>query len=156
MNARFFPLLYVGTAMAYLVLALPLGRLADRIGPTRVFVAGQALLLVVDAILLQTDPGPAALVVMLAALGVYYAATDGILAAVASAILPTEVRTSGLAFLGAVMALAAFAASVGFGAVWGWKGPTFAVSAFLVGLVLALALAVTLLRPLLRAVSKEG
>ena len=41
----------------------------------------------------------------------YYAATDGILATVASSILPAEVRTSGLALLGAAMALAAFAAS---------------------------------------------
>jgi hypothetical protein len=48
------------------------------------------------------------------------------------------------------MALAAFAASATFGAVWGWKGPTLAVGTFLVGLLVALALAVTLLRPLLR------
>jgi MFS family permease len=149
MSTRFFPLLYVGTACAYLVLALPLGRLADRIGPTRVFLGGQALLIIVDALLLKTDPGPVALVIMLAALGTYYAATDGILAVIATSILPDEFRASGLALLGAAMALAAFAASTTFGALWGWRGPTFAVGVFLVGLVLVVGGAVRCLQPLL-------
>src|SRR5262249_10179971 len=36
---RFLPLLYVGTAIVYMVLAVPFGRLADRLGRGRVFVA---------------------------------------------------------------------------------------------------------------------
>jgi MFS family permease len=36
----FFPLLYVGTAIVYLALAIPAGRLADRIGRPPVFLAG--------------------------------------------------------------------------------------------------------------------
>ena len=150
MTTRFFPLLYVGTAFAYLFLALPMGRLADRIGPTRVFVGGQALLLVVDAMLLLSNPGPLSLIFLLGALGTYYAATDGILAVVATSILPDEQRASGLALLGGAMALAAFAASTIFGAIWQWKGPTFVVAVFLVGLILSLATALWLLRPLLR------
>lgn len=35
MSARYFPLLFVGTALVYLVLAVPLGRLADRVGTRR-------------------------------------------------------------------------------------------------------------------------
>ena len=150
MTTRFFPLLYVGTALAYLFLALPMGRLADRIGPTRVFVGGQALLLVVDAMLLLSSPGPLSLIFMLGALGTYYAATDGILAVVATSILPDQQRASGLALLGAAMALAAFAASTVFGALWEWKGPTFAVAVFLVGLVVSLVTALGLLGPQLR------
>jgi hypothetical protein len=49
------------------------------------------------------------------------------------------------------MALAAFAASAVFGALWGWEGPTFAVAVFLGGIVCALGLGVVLLRPLLRS-----
>ena len=150
MTTRFFPLLYVGTALAYLFLALPLGRLADRIGPTRVFVGGQALLLVVDAMLLISGPGPLSLIFMLGALGTYYAATDGILAVVATSILPDQQRASGLALLGAAMAIAAFGASTIFGALWEWKGPTFAVAVFLVGLVVSLVSALALLGPQLR------
>jgi MFS family permease len=149
MTTRYFPLLYVGTATVYLLLALPLGRLADRIGPTQVFVGGQFMLVAVDAMLLKADPGPLALIVMLGALGTYYAATDGILAVIASTILPDSVRASGLALLGALMAIAAFVSSVLFGAVWGWKGPTFAVGVFLGGLLGALGVSLVLLRPLL-------
>lgn len=149
MTTRFFPLLYVGTAVGYVILAIPLGRLADRIGPARVFLAGQLLLIAVDLVLLRQDPGPLALVVMLGALGIYYAATDGVLAAVASNVLPAETRASGLALLGAVMALVAFGASTAFGALWGWNGPGEAVEVFLAGLVVAVVLSAVALRPLL-------
>src|SRR5260370_1385100 len=40
-----FPLLYVGTASFYLLLALPAGGLADRIGRRRLYLAGQLLML---------------------------------------------------------------------------------------------------------------
>jgi MFS family permease len=149
MNTRYFPLLYVGTATSYLIMAIPMGRLADRVGPARVYVGGQALLIAVDVVLLRANPGPVALFVMLGALGVYYAATDGILATMASSILPEPVRTSGLAIVGATVALTAFAASTVFGAIWGWQGPNFAVGVFLAGLVVALLLSIVLLRPLL-------
>ncbi len=148
MNLRYFPLLYVGTASSYVLLAIPMGRLSDRIGPTRVFLAGQYVLLVVYGILLLTDPGPVALAVTLAVLGLHYAATDGVLASLASSVLPPEFRTSGLALLGTAVALSAFLASAGFGALWGWRGPSLAVGVFLSGLVLALIVASFLLRPL--------
>ena len=123
MSLRYFPLLFAGTAAVYVLLALPVGRLADRVGPWRVFFAGQALLVPVDIVLLQTDPGALSLIVMLVALGAHYAASDGVLAALASNILPVDVRTSGLAFLGSAMGLAQFAASLAFGAALGLEGP---------------------------------
>jgi MFS family permease len=141
-------LLFAGTATVYVLLAFPLGRLADRVGPSRVFIAGQALLIPVDIVLLRTNPGSAALIVMLVALGAHYAASDGVLAALASNILPVDVRTSGLAFLGSAMGLAQFAASLLFGALWGWKGPTVAVEVFGIGLLIALVVAFVLLRPI--------
>jgi MFS family permease len=148
MSLRYFPLLFAGTATVYVLLAFPLGRLADRVGPSRVFIAGQALLIPVDIVLLRTNPGSAALIVMLVALGAHYAASDGVLAALASNILPVDVRTSGLAFLGSAMGLAQFAASLLFGALWGWKGPTVAVEVFGIGLLIALVVAFVLLRPI--------
>ena len=45
LTAKYFPLLFVGTSAAYMVLAIPMGRLADRVGRGRVFVACHALLL---------------------------------------------------------------------------------------------------------------
>jgi MFS family permease len=146
MSLQYFPLLFAGTAAVYTVFALPLGRLADRVGFVPVFLAGQLFIVAVDVVLLQPDPGGVALVIMLGALGLSYAGTDGVLAALAANLLPLEVRTSGLAVLGSAVGLAKFAASVAFGALWAWKGATFAVGAFLAGFVVAFLAAAVLLR----------
>lgn len=155
MSLRYFPLLFAGTAGVYTLLALPMGRLADRIRPARVYLCGQLLVILVDVILLIADPGPLALVVMLAALGVYYATTDGVLAALASSLLPTEVRTTGLAVLGSAIGLAQFAASLAFGALWGLEGPNVAVTVFLVGFAIGIVVAVVLLRSLTQRATPE-
>ena len=94
---KYFPLLYVGTNFAYLVLAVPFGRLADRIGRTQVYIGGYVALLV--SYLCAGGPlsGPATSVACLLLLGAYYAATDGVLAAIAGTHPATSVRTSGIA-----------------------------------------------------------
>ena len=53
----FFPLLYVATAAIYMVLALPMGLLADRIGRTRVFIGSYVLLLLAYSALLLAIAG---------------------------------------------------------------------------------------------------
>ncbi len=150
-STRYFPLLFVGTAGIYLLFALPMGRLADRVGPARVFLTGQVLLVAVDVALLQSAPGVGALFVMLGSLGLYYAMTDGVLAALATAILPPGLRASGLAVLNASMAVGGFVAALVYGALWGWQGSNFAVTTFLIGLVVALMVGAVLLLPMLRA-----
>jgi hypothetical protein len=57
-------------------------------------------------------------VACLVLLGGYYAATDGVLAAIASAITPLPVRTSGIATAQTAVALARFASSLAFGLLW--------------------------------------
>ena len=54
----------------------------------------------------------------LALLGIYYAATKGVLAAVASTALAPEMRTSGLALLNTVLGICKFVSSVLFGWLW--------------------------------------
>ena len=58
------------------------------------------------------------LALVLGLLGSYYAATDGVLMALGSAVVPDEVRGSGLALLGTTTSVARLIASVAFGAVW--------------------------------------
>src|SRR6185503_13723163 len=74
-----FPLLFVGTNAAYLALAIPMGRLADRVGRARVFVAGHVALLLAYLTAAASWHGTASAVVSLLLLGTFYAATDGVL-----------------------------------------------------------------------------
>ena len=72
-----FPLLFVGSAGTYMVLAAPPGRVADRLGQRGV-LAGYAIA-VYGALLLPLG-GVVVLAATLELLGAYYAATDGVLA----------------------------------------------------------------------------
>ena len=146
MNASVFPLLFVGTALVYLLLAAPVGRLADRVGRAKVYLTGYGLLLGVSALLLLPSPGPAGLVACLVLLGGYYAATDGVLAALAATFLPERLRTTGLALVATGVALAKLVASVGFGALWTWFGPEAAVAVFMGLLAVSLPIGAVLLR----------
>jgi MFS family permease len=138
--ASFLPLLYVATSLVYFVCALPIGRVADRLGRGRVFVAGYSLLLAVYTVLLLPSLDGVALVGCILLVGAYYAATDGVLMAFASGMLPADVRTTGLAVLTAATGLGTLAASVIFGGLWTIWGPESAVAAFVGGLFLAILL----------------
>jgi MFS family permease len=129
-----FPLLYVFTSFSYLLLAVPAGRLADAVGRVKVFVAGYAVLVVLYGLLLFLTPSLSLLVIVLITLGAHYAATEGVLMALGSGILPETVRSSGLAVLSTGTAVARFAASALFGLVWSHFGLTVAVAAFMAGL----------------------
>jgi MFS family permease len=124
---KYFPLLYVGTNFAYLALAIPFGRLADRIGRARVFLGGQVLLLVAYVCAGGPLDGAVVSIACLVFLGAYYAATDGVLAAMASKVSPLPIRTSGIATAQTAVALARFASSLGFGLLWVRLGRTDAL-----------------------------
>lgn len=141
-NVTWFPLFYVGTNVAYLLLAVPIGQLADRVGRARILVVGHLAL--VGAYLCSVLPTStaAATVGTLALLGVFYAATDGVIAAVAGRLVPVQARTSGIAAAQTVVAVARMLASAGFGLLWFLLGPAAAmmtVAALLVVAILAAA-----------------
>jgi MFS family permease len=140
-NVGLFPLLYVVTALIFMVLAMPVGRLADRVGRGRVFIAGYALLWMVYVLLLLPSAGWLDVCIVLPLFGTYYAATDGVLMAQASAILPTWLRSSGLALLSTATGLARLLASVLFGLLWTWWGVNVAIILFMGALAVIIALA---------------
>jgi MFS family permease len=115
---KLFPLLYVGTNLAYLALAIPMGRLADRIGRAKVFVGGHLALLAGYLMAAAPLGGPQWTVVVLLLLGTFYAATDGVLPALISHLLPAEVRGSAIAAAQTVVVLARLVSSLGFGILW--------------------------------------
>jgi MFS family permease len=142
-TVTWFPLFYVGTNVAYLVLAVPVGRLADRVGRARVLVLGHLAL--VGAYLCSVLPTStvAATLGTLVLLGTFYAATDGVIAAVAGRLVPVQARSSGIAAAQTVVALARMLASAGFGLLWLLLGPATAMVSVAALLVLAILVAAT-------------
>lgn len=142
-----YALLAVGTSASYLLLAIPAGRIADRIGRWRVFIGGHLALLVVYLLLAGPLGGAVLLIVTLPIHGLFYAMTDGVLMAHAGPMLPRELRTAGLALLQSVRALGAFVSSLAFGLAWSMAGSRAVVGGYVLALVLALVVAVKLVRP---------
>ncbi|GAA2849789.1 MFS transporter [Streptosporangium fragile] len=132
-----FPLLAVGTNLAYLLLATPMGWLADRVGRGTTVMVGCAALLSVYA-LLATGGGTIPLILLL--YGTFYAATDGVLMACAGPVVPERWRTSGMAVVQTGQALAYLVSSTAFGTVWQVWGASAACWAAACGAALALPL----------------
>lgn len=145
----YFSLLPLGTAGVYLLLAVPLGRLADRIGRWKVFLGGHVAL--VCALLTLAGPfdGVLLAVVALALHGVFYAATDGVLMAAAGPALPEHLRASGMALVQTGQATTRMVSSVLFGAAWtAWDlYPAVLVTA---GVLAVVVLAAAIAKPLRR------
>jgi MFS family permease len=145
LDTSVFPLMFVGSAVTFMLLAAPMGRLADRVGRGRVLLAGYALLLGAYALLVSPVGGWMLLAAVLGLVGTYYAATDGVLMALGSAVVPEEIRGSGLALLRTTTSGARLVASVLFGALWTMWGLHAAIACFGAGLLLAGAFAAALL-----------
>lgn len=144
-DATWFPFLPLGAAAVYLLLAVPAGRLADRIGRRAPLLYGHGALLLAYGLLLAPLPDPVALLGVLLLLGVFYAATDGVLMALAGPFLTEGRQASGLAVVQTAQALARLGAAVAFGAVWTASGPETALVAALLALTAALCCAARLL-----------
>jgi len=119
--ATAFPLFYVGTSISTALLAAPAGRSADLFGRSKVLFLGYSLLSTAYVVTLVADSTGSAVACLLL-LGGYYAATDGVLTAMAAAELPAAARGSGLAILATVTNVARLLASVVFGALWSATG----------------------------------
>ncbi|NJP44622.1 MFS transporter [Actinacidiphila epipremni] len=141
---RWFALLPLGTAGAFLLLAVPLGRWADRVGRWRVFVGGHLALLLAYGLLLTHLRAGVLPYAVLALHGTFYAATDGVLMAAAAGSVPAALRSSGLALVQTGQAAARFVCSIAFGAAWTAFGDRSALSGAAVALLVSVLLSVRL------------
>lgn len=135
------PLLYTGTALSFLMLAAPIGFAADRLGRGRTFIFGHAPLLLAYLVALggaAAWPWNAVAAVVL--LGAYYASSDGVLAGLASGLLPTATRAVGLAWVATGVSVARLCASILFGLLWTRAGDLTAVLTFAAALVVVACL----------------
>ena len=146
--SAYFPLLYVGTSATYLLLSVPMGRLADRFGKARVFVLGHVPLALAFVFAALPFASTAWVIATVGLLGVYYAATDGVLAALTSRAVAVSNRASGIATVQTVVAFARFCSSLGFGLLWVSVGPSMALVVVLSGVVFLLPFAWRWLVPL--------
>lgn len=142
-----FPLLYAASAVVYLLLAIPVGALADRIGRSRVFVGGHVALVGLYLALIRSggfSTVDAALCLLL--LGLYYACTDGVLAAVVSGHSDDHLRSSAIASVAVAGSLGRLASSVVFGAAWFAFGLSGPLIAFTVAMMIAVFVSARYLR----------
>lgn len=116
-SVRLFPLLFIGTSLAYLVTAVPVGRLADRVGRRRVFIVGHLLVALAYFVAARADTLSGALITLVL-LGLYYSATDGVLAAAAVPLADLSWRATAIATLQTCVAGGRSLAALAFGALW--------------------------------------
>jgi MFS family permease len=140
---QWIPLLYTGTALAFLALAVPVGYLADRIGRRSVFVFGHLLLVLAYAAAFGgLSQWPWNAVMCVALLGGYYACSDGVLAGLASSLLPADTRAMGLAWVATGVSAGRLCSAMAFGLLWTRAGDRIAIAAFTTALVAVLLAAV--------------
>jgi MFS family permease len=142
-----FPLLAVGTNLSYLLLAAPLGALADRVGRLPVVLSGYGALAVVYLLLAGPVSGWPLFALALALYGAFYAATDGVLMALAGPLLPEALRTTGISLVQTAQALAYFASSVLFGLAWQFWGAELAIGVAAGAAVVAIGVTFVVLSP---------
>ncbi|MBM9505374.1 MFS transporter [Actinacidiphila acididurans] len=152
---RWFALLPLGTAAAFLLLAVPLGRWADRVGRWRVFVGGHFALLVAYGLMLSHLRAGVLPYLVLALHGTFYAATDGVLMAAATGSVPAALRSSGLALVQTGQAAARFVCSLAFGAAWTAWGDRSALTGAALALMVSVALSLRL-RPASQSGARRG
>src|SRR3954469_1023910 len=140
-----FPLFFVVTSLFTALCSAPFGRLADRVGRQRVLLAGYVLLALTYVSLLLPTGSVIAAIVALALLGAYYAATDGVLTAMAATVLPHETTGSGLSLLATATNVSRILASVLFGVLWTYAGVNTATAFYFCGLAVAILTSATLL-----------
>jgi MFS family permease len=140
-GAQWIPLFYTGTALSFLLLAIPLGSLADLFGRSRVFVGGHlSLLLAYGVVAGGWIPWPWTPIACVLLLGAYYATSDGVLAGLAGGLLPEETRATGLAWIATAVALGRVGSALIFGLLWTRYGDAIAVLLFAMALALMIAL----------------
>jgi MFS family permease len=147
LSADLFPLLPLGTAAVFLLLAVPLGALADRVSRRRLFLAGHGVLLLGYGLVLSPWHGVPAVVAVLVLHGTFYAATDGVLAAATAGAVPAQHQGAGQALVGTGQALARFACSLSFGAAWSLWGGRTALAVTAAALAVSAVVASFVLRP---------
>lgn len=132
------PLLPLGTALTFMLAAIPLGRLADRFGRWKLFLLGHGLLLGAYLLIAADAQGLVVAAAILLLHGLFYAASDGVLMAYAGPLIPAPLRATGMAVVQTAQALARALGALAFGAMAALVQPGATFGLFAVALALAI------------------
>jgi MFS family permease len=147
-NPMYLPLLYVATPVVYMALATPLGWAADRIGRGVVVTLGYGALFAVYLLMLLPPAGGATLVLAIALMGAYYAATDGVVPALTSAFVDARRRATGLSLVGSANDVGKILSGLTFGWLWSRFDVQVATTVFAAGLLIGVIATAPALRRL--------
>jgi MFS family permease len=129
-------LLYVGHNVVSAIVAVPIGRLADRKSKLAILGVGFAIGTLTNATLALTSTSAAVVIAAIAASGVYIAIQETVEKATAASMLPRELRSWGLGVMASVNAVGDMASSlfVGFMLDAGYTTLAFAIPAVLMAM----------------------
>ncbi|MDP2696326.1 MAG: MFS transporter [bacterium] len=126
------PALYLLSSISFILFAIPLGRLSDKIGEKKVLIFG-FVIAIVSYIILAIFNSIFSLVAGFIIFGLYLAMTDGISRALASKLVRSDQLATGQGFLNAAIGISSLLAGVIGGGIWTIFNST---AAFVYGLVL--------------------
>jgi enoyl-CoA hydratase/carnithine racemase len=129
------PLVLVTMNVVYAAVAYPAGKLADRVSPRLLLVAGIACLVAADVVLALAT-GLAAVAAGVVLWGLHMGLTQGLLSAMVAHAAPADLRGTAFGVFNLVSGVAMLAASALAGALWQYVGPA---ATFWAGAALAAA-----------------
>jgi MFS family permease len=121
-DAAYAPLVLVAMNVVYAVAAYPVGRLADRMPPRALLLAGIACLVAADVVLALAHQ-VAGFGIGVALWGLHMGFTQGLLAALVAQHAPPDRRGTAFGLFNLAMGLAMLASSAIAGALWQFAGP---------------------------------
>jgi MFS family permease len=132
------PFVLVLMNVVFAASAYPMGKLADRIHPSRLLATGLAVLVVADVVLALSS-GLAVTAVGVVLWGLHMGMTQGVLAAMIAATAPQQMRGTAFGFFNLISGVAMLIASALAGLLWDrygapatfFTGAGFAIAAFL-------------------------
>ncbi len=121
------PLVYFIYSLAFVLTAVPLGRLADRIGEGPVIASG-FLIAALAYFGLASTTNLIVVLILFVVLGLYQAATDGLERVIAAKAVPESVLATGQGFLNMAVGFSSLFAGIVGGVLWTKMGSSSALS----------------------------
>lgn len=132
LNGFSIPLMYFVTNVAFVLFAVPAGRISDKIGERKILILG-FLAAIIAYVNLAVFKNVYFVILGFIFIGLYSAMTDGVERALASKLVAREKLAAGQGFLNAAIGISTLLSSIIGGGIWTLfgSGPAFAYGIFM-------------------------